>query len=341
MSDDPENQPDLQEILSQSEVEQLLNQVQEEQHTVCVHGSGRDMVRKDLEHIQPYDFRHPSYLSSSELRRLRLRHEEFIRTLTARLSIYLRLEIGIQMSRLETTSFEKFTESLTNPTHLSLIKTEPFKGVGILEIHPRLGLTIVDRLLGGPAHSVEADREISEIEMALLDQAIHTILEEWCAHWADLFELRHKLVGHESNGSFLQTASPDTIMLVLGMEFRIGDCLEQMQLAFPCSALEPLIRRLSEMAASEKRPTERRPVVNAWDPRFDHVELRLRGVWNDLVLSAREITRLKVGDVIQLQSHHVRNVRLHIADLPKFTAQLGAVGEKRALEITQIHPSSH
>src|SRR5206468_11899724 len=103
-----------------------------------------------------------------------------IRALAARLSIYLRLEFSLQMSKLQTITYRKFAEALPNPTHLSLFKVEPLRGIGVLDIHPRLGLTIVDRLLGGPAHSITSDHDLSEIELALLDQAVHLILAEWC-----------------------------------------------------------------------------------------------------------------------------------------------------------------
>src|SRR6185503_374356 len=165
-------------VLSQSEVERLLAQVADQENTVTVVKEGERGEKKGKESIQPYDFRHPVFLSPAELRRLRIRHEEFIRALSARLSIYLRLEFSLQMSKLQTITFQKFCESLPNPTHLSLFKVDPLRGIGILEIHPRLGLTIVDRLLGGPAHSITADHDLSEIEMALLDQAVQLILGE-------------------------------------------------------------------------------------------------------------------------------------------------------------------
>ncbi len=155
-------------------------------------------------------------------------------------------------------TYQRFAEALANPTHLSLFKVEPLRGIGVLEIHPRLGLTMVDRLLGGPAHSITPDHDFSEIEMALLDQAVHLILAEWCNHWASVQELRPVLLGHENNGQFLQTAPRDTIMLVLTMEAKLGDCLEQVQLVLPCFTLEPLIRKLSqatEVAEQESRTT--------------------------------------------------------------------------------------
>ena len=83
----------------------------------------------------------------NELRRLRILHEDFIRYLSARLSLYLRMELGLKMARLTTATYAKFTESLPNPTHLCLFKAEPLAGVGILDINPRLALTIADRLL--------------------------------------------------------------------------------------------------------------------------------------------------------------------------------------------------
>ena len=39
-----------------------------------------------------------------------------------------------------------------------MFKVEPLVGVGILDINPRLALTIADRLLGGRGHSVKAER---------------------------------------------------------------------------------------------------------------------------------------------------------------------------------------
>src|SRR5664279_435919 len=148
--------PDSQEgeVLSQSEVERLLTQVHASETTATILKSGGIKSRFKHEDVQPYDFRQPAFLTSSELRRIRLRHEEFIRALAAHLSIYLRMEVSLQMSKLQTLSYQKYAEALPNPTHLTLFKVEPLKGVCLLDMSPRLGLTIVDRLLGGTAHSV-------------------------------------------------------------------------------------------------------------------------------------------------------------------------------------------
>lgn len=321
------NEPDgTADVLSQSEVERLLSQVSEKE-------------TKDQDSIQPYDFRHPLFLSATELRRLRIRHEDFIRALGARLSIYLRLEFSLQMSKLQTITYQKFTEALPNPSHLTLFKVEPLRGVGILDIHPRLGLTIVDRLLGGPAHSISADHDFSEIEMALLDQAVQLILAEWCHHWASVQELRPIMLGHENNGRFLQTAPRDTIMLVLAMEAKVGDCLEQMQIALPCFTLEPLIRKLGHINGESTE--EVAPVSAArWNHNFDDVPVPVTAMWDDLKLTARDIVNLKVGDILPLDPKSVQQVKLRLADTPKFEGHLGTTDGKWAVAVTGITKNS-
>lgn len=330
----PNEPPANAEVLSQSEVERLLAQVADQDPGAAAPKEADPKEAKQNDGVQPYDFRHPVFLTPGELRRLRLRHEEFVRALAARLSMYLRLEFSLQLSRLQTVSYQKFAESLPNPTHLSLFKIDPLRGIGVLDIHPRLGLTMIDRLLGGPALSITADHDLSEIEMALLDQAVQVILSEWCNHWAGVQELHTQLLGHENNGQFLQTAARDTIMLVLSMEAKLGDCLEQIQIAIPCFTLEPLIRKLGQTAEAPAPPPAAQLVNLRWNHDFDEVPVPVTAIWDNLSLTARDVANLKPGDVLPLDPRSVRQVKLRLADLAKFEGQLGTTGGKWAVALT-------
>jgi len=331
-----ENEPPAGKVLSQSEVERLLTQAAEQENPGTVAKDGESREKRDKESIQPYDFRHPVFLSPAELRRLRIRHEELIRALAARLSIYLRLEFSLQISKLQTITFRKFCEALPNPTHLSLFKVDPLRGIGILEIHPRLGLTIVDRLLGGPAQSITADHDFSEIEMALLDQAVQVVLAEWCNHWAAIQEVRPTLLGHENNGQFLQTAPHDTIMLVLAMEAKIGDCVEQMQVALPCFTLEPIIRKLGQFTDTALEESTVPATTPKWNRRFDEVPVPVTAIWDDLELTARQVANLREGDILPLDAASPRQIKLRLAEMPKFQGRLGTSNGKWAVAVTDV-----
>lgn len=322
------------EVLSQSEVERLLTQIQETESQATVLKSGGAKAHPKQEEVQPYDFRQPAFLSSSELRRIRLRHEEFIRSLAAHLSIYLRLEVSLSMSKLQTLSYEKYAEALPSPTHLTLFKVEPLKGVCLLDMSPRLGLTIVDRLLGGAAHSVTFSGDMSEIEIALLDQVTLIILNEWCQLWQKVESPRPILLGHENSGRFLNTSPHDSVLLILSIEARLGDCIEQMQLALPFLTIEPLIRQTSLISESDRTSSDPKPVALRWNTNLDDIRIRLNTEWNGLELSAGQIAGLKCGDVLMLEAGCFDNVQVMLEQQPKFNGRLGTSGNHLAVELT-------
>src|ERR1043165_1391956 len=287
MADEP--QKPATDFLDQSEIDRILAQNAEAQ-------SQKALIVDPIAHgvaakVEAYDFRNPAFLSEAELRRLRLLHEDFIRYLSARLSLYLSMEFGLKMSKPTTVTYSKFTESLPNPTHLSLFKVEPLVGVGILDINPRLALTIADRLLGGRGHSVKAERYLTEIEMALIEDVILILLEEWCGQWKAEQELRPMITGHENNGRFLQTSPRDAIMLAMALECNFGDCSEQIQIGVPYYTIEPVVKKMQ--ARRQKDTTVTQQVKRAeWQPAYDRITVPVRAEWQAFELSVREIAAL-------------------------------------------------
>jgi flagellar motor switch protein FliM len=289
--------------------------------------------RRKAGDIRGHDFRQSGFLAASELRRIRQRHEQFIRSLAARLAIFLRLEFSLQLSKVQIVGYQKFTESLPNPTHITLFKTDPLKGVGLLVIPPRLGLTLVDRLLGGLGRAPEESRELTEIEIALFDQVASLLLAEWCNHWPEMRELHPSLLGHESNSHFLQTALPDTAMLILSMNGGIGEQLEPIQLVFPYATVEPLVRLLSpSLPGAETAPAPAAKLK--WNPEFDDVQVPVIAEWHGLKMSAGEIMRLKTGDLLALDPACAAQVQIRLNHVAKFTGRPGTSAGKWAVQLT-------
>jgi len=322
------------EVLTQNEVERLLSQVHELETTTTVFGHDGRRSQHKAEDIQPFDFRQPAFLAPSEMRKIRLRYEDFIRALAANLSIYLRVEFGLRMSKLRTITYQKLAESLPNPTHLTLFKAEPLKGICLLDLPPHLGLTIVDRLLGGPGHSVNSSRDLSDLESALLDEVIMLILNDWCNQWQKLQELRPAMLGHETTPRFLHTSAHDTVMLVLSMEASLGDCIEQVQMAFPYFTIEPLVRQLAALTAPEKEASAKTSGQPKWSSDFNDIPVAVHAEWQGLELTVRALSTLKPGDVLILEPECFEQVRVSYARTPKFHGRLGTRTQKWAVELT-------
>lgn len=342
MADESPSNPSS-EFLDQTQIDKLLAQTADQKHgapTFIKAGGGRSPESAEAPKIEGYDFRHPVFLSEMELRRLRLLHEDFIRYLSARLSLFLRMEFGLKMARLTTSTYAKFTDALPNPTHLCLFKAEPLAGVGIVDINPRLALTIADRLLGGRGHSVKAERYLTEIEVGLLEDVITIVLEEWCNQWKVETELHPQILGHENNGRFLQTSPKDAIMLTLALEVNFGDCAEQIQIGVPYYTIEPLVKKIQARRQKDAvfATVEKRRAT--WSHAYDQIPVPVRAEWEGFEASLREITNLRVGDVLEMPESLLQQTRLLLNGSPKFIGSIGLDTDYVAVQITRKLASS-
>jgi len=289
--------------------------------------------RRAASAVKSHNFRHSGFLAASELRRIRQRHEQFVRSLAARLAIFLRLEFSLQLTKVHIESYQKFIEPLSNPSYITLFKTEPLKGAGLLVIPPRLSLTLVDRLLGGPGQMPPDNRDLTDIEVAISDQSAMLILSEWCNHWPEMRDLHATILGHENNSKFLQTSPPDTSMLILTITATISEQTETFQIVFPYATLEPLMRLLNPELNAAEVPAPR-PGKPRWNAGFDEVQVPLTVEWHGLKMSAGDITRLQPGDVLGLDPACAAQVLVRFGNIPKFFGRPGTSDAKWAVQLT-------
>ncbi len=326
-------------FLDQSEIDKLLAQTvsAEAANLVLIKANGQRGDPQAIAKVEAYDFRNPAFLSEVELRRLRLLHEDFIRYLSARLSLFLRMEFNLKMAKLTTVSYTRFTESLPSPTHICLFKAEPMLGVGIIDLNPRLALTVADRLLGGRGHSVKAERYLTEIEIALIEDVIIIILEEWCGQWRAEQELSPVIIGHENNGRFLQTSPKDAVVLALTLEASFGDCSEQIQIGVPYYMIEPLVKKMQARRQKDAAVTTSEKKAS-WQASYDQISMPTRAEWDAFDLTLREVSSLRVGDIIEMPADILQQTRVMLNGTAKFIGTVGLDTDHVAVQITRKIP---
>lgn len=334
MSELPEEP--LSDFLDQSEIDRLLAEtpVDSGRRQLVLRSNGTRGDEEEASRIEAYDFRNPAFLSEIELRQLRLIQEDFVRYLSARLSLFLRMEFGLKMAKLTTVAYDKFTESLPSPTHICLFKVEPLAGVGILDINPRLALTITDRILGGRGMAVKAERYLTEIEVTLLEDIVMIVLEEWTGQWRADQDLHPQIIGHESNGRFLQTSPHDAVMLELTLEANFGDCSEQMRLGVPYYTIDPMVKKIQAQRQqfSAVGSTPRRA---SWQKSYDNISLPVTAEWKAVEVPLREVASLRVGDVLEFPSALLNETRLLLNGTLKFMGTVGQESDRVVVQLTR------
>jgi len=125
--------------------------------------------------------------------------------------------------------------------------------------------------------------------------------------------------------------------LSLLMEARIGNCMEKIQIGFPYTVLEPLTRALNIKLQAAVKDSVKAPIAAPrWRPELNSLEVPITAHVPALTFSARDLARLKEGDVLTWNAEAVNQIRLTIAALPKFSGRLGQSGKHWAVEITKI-----
>jgi flagellar motor switch protein FliM len=319
--------------VSQSEIEQLLAQVESASPSLVTAGVTPPSVGSILRGSpQRHTFPKLSLFSPAELRPLRMRHEDYITALAARVSIHLGLEVSMQLSKLEVMPYLTFIEGLSSPTYLSMVKLAPLAGMALLDMPPKLALCIVDRELGGPGKAPEEPCQIGKMETRLLNPFISVVVNEWAAVWRDLMEIRPTIIGSECNSRYANTSTAETSILAIGIQTTLGPTVEQIQLAFPHPMLEPLTTKLTAAAHQEEK-AQAKPVPAKWSSLLDTMQIEVTAQLPGIELSAGEVANLKVGDVVTFPPEHVNLAEVLLAGHPAFVGTLGVINQRRAVRI--------
>jgi flagellar motor switch protein FliM len=159
------------------------------------------------------------------------------------------------------------------------------------------------------------------------------IIGEWCNHWPEMKGLSASLLGHENNSNFLQTSTPETAMMIMTLTGGIGEQAESLQMVFPYATVEPLMRLLSP-ALPDAETTPARTAKPRWNPEFNEVKVPVVAEWQGLKMSAGDITRLKVGDLLALDPACAAQVQILLNQIPKFTGRPGTSMGNWAVQLT-------
>jgi flagellar motor switch protein FliM len=289
--------------------------------------------------VQPVDFRNPTLFSEGELRRLRLAHEEYVRRLATRVSSVLRAELGLRVAKFTTQPYEDFLGSLKSLTHLSLFRVAPLSGVAILEIPPTLAMAFTNRILGGREQAPELDVVLTEIEVALLEDVIAIITEEWCKQWKGGVGMEASLIAHETNPRFVQACPKGTMMLVLGIDAGFDGGKETIQIAVPFAMIEPIMERKPAARGQESGANgAARPAV--WRKTYDEIPIPVYAEFLAAELTIEALLKLKPGDVLEAPSASLEHTRVCVAGSARFIGSAGQHEGRVAVQITSKLPNS-
>jgi len=320
-------------ILSQEEIDQLLEVVDDESSEV-EDSRGSDIL--DQRQITLYDFKRPNRVSKEQLRAFRGIHDKMARSLASEISSIMRSIVEIQLHSVDQMTYGEFLMSLPSPTSFNVFSMKPLDGSGILEINPSIVFSMVDRLLGGKGDPYDTSREFSDIELNLLDTVLREIMSNLKDAWAPVTELYPVVESKESSPNVIQIVAQNEIVVMVVMEIVIGHSSGMMNLCYPVITLEPVLSKmasrdfmLSEINTKKSRNKELKALLGG-------ARVTLDASIGSANLTIRELLDLDVDDIIRLDRPANDEVIISADGKERFVGRVGLKRFRKSVEIIEI-----
>ncbi len=318
------------EILSQDEIDALLTAISTGEVDTTEYSATQEQRK-----VKIYDFRRPDKFSKDQIRTLQMMHETFARLTTTALSAQLRALVSVHVASVDQLTYEEFVRSIPNPTTLAVINMDPLKGSGVLEIDPSITFTIIDKLFGGIGESSRITRELTDIELSVMEGIIVRILGNLREAWSNVIDLRPRLGNIETNPQFAQIVPPNDMVVLITLETKVGEVEGMTNLCIPYITIEPIISKLSAQywySAIRRGGTDENLAII--QGRLENVELLVVAEIGEVAIAMQEILDLKVGDVIKLPDTKVNSdMTLRVGGRKKYKCRPGLIGSRIAVQI--------
>lgn len=322
----------MSEVLSQNEIDNLLKALNSGEIDV-------DEMKEQSNDVpvKNYDFKRPAKFSKEHLRTLELIFDHYGRLLSTNLPVYLRKNVQITVANSETVTFSEFSNSLANPSVLSIINFRPLTGDIIMNVTSNIGFAIVDRMLGGQGGTFEKTRDFSEIELSILDKILVVCMQLLREPWKNVIEINPILERIETNPQFAQIIAPNEMIAIVTLNMKIGDVEGFMNFALPFLTLESVIDNLNTKFWFSTMTNFSEEVYNDYiEGMLKRVDVPVKCLLGKSTVTVSDFTNLSAGDIIRLDTNVESALEVYVGNIKKFTAVAGASNDKYAVKVTSV-----
>lgn len=321
----------MSDILSQSEIDNLLKQLSEGDLDV-------DQIQgEDEKQVKNYDFSRPTKFSKEHLRTLEIIFEHYSRLISTNLPVYLRKNVQVSVASSETVTFSEFSNALSNPSVLGIVNFAPLNGNIIIEIATNLCYTMLDRMLGGSGQPLEKSRDFSDIELTILQKLLVMFTQLMREPWKNVVEITPVLSRLETNPQFAQVIAPSDMIAIVTLNMKIGDVEGMVNICLPFFTLEDVMDKLNtKYWFSTMQENHDEHYEEYIESMIRRVDIPIKAVLGRSTISVNDFLNLQVGDCIRLDSRVDTDMNVYVGNIKKFTALPGTDRDSYAVQITSV-----
>ena len=327
-------------VLSQAEIDALLNAVNEESNNEDSLGEGKRNHfaenREGHDGIQSYDLTNQDRVIRGRMPILEIIYERFIRTFRVSLSNSLRKISTISMISTDLLKFGEFVNTLPIPSCICIMRFNELRGPALLVFESKLAYAIIDSYFGGTdrAFTKMEGKEFTAIELSFMKRVMDMAINDLEESWAPIHKIDAQYVRTEINPQFVGVVPPSDVIFATTFEVEFEPTSGTIMFVIPYSTIEPIKQKLSSSFQSDNDMTD-----NLWttsmNEHLNKIKASLTVKLGETEMTVGDLINLEVGDIIPLFEEASGEVEIEVGGVPKLRGLIGSYKGNRAVQITK------
>lgn len=330
----------MNQVLSQSEVDALLNAVSEgtvDTGAAQAAAAAMDPSANQQSEVTAYDLTNQDRVIRGRMPTLDIIYERFIRLYRISLSNALRKIASISIISTDLLKFGEFVNTLPIPSCMCLMRFETLRGSAILVFESKLAYALVDSFFGGtdrPYTKIEG-KEFTRIELSIMQQVMKLAIHDLEEAWAPVHRTEISFLRTEVNPQFVGVVPPSDVIISTTFEVELENASGTIALVIPYATLEPIKQKLNQTFQGETDKAGKDWIMK--------LEEHLRDARANVVvnlgcsdITVGDLVNLNVGDIIPLTQDADGELDLLVEGVSKFKCFFGVSRGNRAVQVTRV-----
>jgi flagellar motor switch protein FliM len=335
-ADSGRNSPHPEPLLSQDEIETLLNAMSEEGFA----GETNHILsqrRTHVKNIRKYDFSRPAQLSRELTRLLHSVHSNYARALGLSLSDILMTPVDVECIHIEQLNYDEYLASLLAPSCIGVFSMDLSNSLGAIEMNLMLAFSIIDRILGGSGISKPYNRTLTAIEKMVISRVMKRALKILQESWQQSVNMKMNLERLESNPRLIRLMATDDPVVLILLNIKIKDTSNIMSLCLPFMTMKRVFEGLRGWTGLNYENGEK--MESHSNEIYTHIldlNVTLSAQYESSPVTLGDFLELQKGDIIKLQSTSKDRVLILVEGQKRFQGEPGVVNGQRAIRICDV-----
>lgn len=326
------------EVLSQEEIDALLNSVDEKEEAHA-QDSPAPLDAGEADAEEEGGLKTLSFTSQERIVRggfpvLEKIHDRAIKLFGNDIYQLLGKDLTFEQDALQIIKHKELTSTLPTPTLANIFKFRPLRGKIAILYDAEFVFSLVDNFFGGSSQfGLQQGRtDFTATELSVLSTVTEKLIRNIEAAWTPILKIEITKIGEESNPQLVHFSEPNELILITRFSTAFGKSRGSFMIAIPYSLVEPLKQRL-DFGASRSDEEVDPQWLNSLREEVMDVELKLNASMQETETTVGKVLEWQVDDFIPLTMKEV--VIVEIEGKPSYWGTLGRANDKRAIRITK------